>query len=592
MIGIAVLGLIVWGHHMFQSGMNPMLGMTFMLSTMVIARAVGDQDLQLARHAVGRAASSSRRRCCSRSASCRCSSSAACRASSWPSTPVDIFIHDTYFIVAHFHYVLFGGQHVRRLRGHLLLVPEDVRPDDERDARARSTSGSRSISFNVTFFPMHILGIAGHMRRIYDPMQYEFLKPCSTGTCSSRSARCSWARPSSSSSSTSSGASCARQAREQQPVAREHARVAGALAAAARQLPGPAADGVPGALRVLLAARQRGLPARRRVASSRRQRQRRRTEAMSDSAGAPASGLRAATPWRIADVRGRAADYLALTKPRVVVMVLLTTLVGFYLGFGRHGAHPAAPPYALRDSPGRWRHAGAQPVSRARSRRPHGAHTPPSPARRAPGAHRGTAPGPRPAGGRSRLPRGRRERAGRRGHQRHRRQLPPDLHAAQAGDVAVLARRCRPRCVCPPWPAGSRLAEASASRPWSCSRSCTCGRSPTPWRSGRLYRVDYARAGIRVLPAIEGEGLNTAAQSVLNCLALLSVTLLPTLLGMAGSLYFVTALRAGRRASCGRPSGSRVPAPRSPRAGYSSCRSSICRCFSAMMAVDKVHIAP
>src|SRR5437763_16870706 len=35
--GIAGLGFIVWGHHMFVSGMNPALGMTFMVSTMMIA---------------------------------------------------------------------------------------------------------------------------------------------------------------------------------------------------------------------------------------------------------------------------------------------------------------------------------------------------------------------------------------------------------------------------------------------------------------------------------------------------------------------------------------------------------------------------
>src|SRR5206468_12465991 len=37
MIGIAFLSWIVWGHHMFQSGMSPALGTSFMLSTMVIA---------------------------------------------------------------------------------------------------------------------------------------------------------------------------------------------------------------------------------------------------------------------------------------------------------------------------------------------------------------------------------------------------------------------------------------------------------------------------------------------------------------------------------------------------------------------------
>ncbi len=33
------------------------------------------------------------------------------------------------------------------------------------------------IFFNGTFFPMHMLGVGGHMRRIYNPMQYDFLQP-------------------------------------------------------------------------------------------------------------------------------------------------------------------------------------------------------------------------------------------------------------------------------------------------------------------------------------------------------------------------------------------------------------------------------
>src|SRR5262249_22216843 len=59
---------------------------------------------------------------------------------------------------------------------------------------------------------------------------------------------------------------------------------------------------------------------------------------------------------------------------------------------------------------------------------------------------------------------------------------------------------------------------------------------------GRMYRDDYARAGIRVLPVVDGDGASTATHAVVNCLALIPVALLPTLLGMAGAVYFATAL--------------------------------------------------
>jgi protoheme IX farnesyltransferase len=61
----------------------------------------------------------------------------------------------------------------------------------------------------------------------------------------------------------------------------------------------------------------------------------------------------------------------------------------------------------------------------------------------------------------------------------------------------------------------------------------------------RLYRDDYARAGVRVLPVVDVEGSTTERQIVTACLALLAVSLLPTLVGLTGGLYFAGALALG-----------------------------------------------
>ena len=61
----------------------------------------------------------------------------------------------------------------------------------------------------------------------------------------------------------------------------------------------------------------------------------------------------------------------------------------------------------------------------------------------------------------------------------------------------------------------------------------------------RVYRDDYARAGIRVLPVVDADGRSTERQIVMGCLSLLAVSLLPTLVGMAGPIYFLGALLLG-----------------------------------------------
>lgn len=61
----------------------------------------------------------------------------------------------------------------------------------------------------------------------------------------------------------------------------------------------------------------------------------------------------------------------------------------------------------------------------------------------------------------------------------------------------------------------------------------------------KLYREDYERAGFRLLPVVDRDGFSTERQIVSNCAALLVVGLMPTLLGIAGPLYFAAALTLG-----------------------------------------------
>ena len=59
-----------------------------------------------------------------------------------------------------------------------------------------------------------------------------------------------------------------------------------------------------------------------------------------------------------------------------------------------------------------------------------------------------------------------------------------------------------------------------------------------------LYRDDYARAGFQLLPIIDPDGRMTSTQILINCLALTGVSLAPTVIGLTGMLYFYVALIA------------------------------------------------
>jgi cytochrome c oxidase subunit 1 len=89
--------------------------------------------------------------------------------------PVDIYFHDTYFIVAHFHYILFGSTLFAVFGGITYWFPKMFgRMMNEPIGKLHFLL--TFIGFNGTFFPMHLLGIAGMPRRYADPYLHPYLE--------------------------------------------------------------------------------------------------------------------------------------------------------------------------------------------------------------------------------------------------------------------------------------------------------------------------------------------------------------------------------------------------------------------------------
>jgi cytochrome c oxidase subunit 1 len=172
MISIAFLSWVVWGHHMFLSGMNPVLGTAFMMTTMVIAVPSAIKTFNW----LGTLWGGSIRFTTPMIFSLGFVSAFVIGGLSgifMASTPVDIFIHDTYFIVAHFHYVVAGIIFAMFAAIYFWFPKMFGRMMNETWGKVHAIL--TFIFFNSVFFPMHFLGVGGHMRRIYNPMQYEFL---------------------------------------------------------------------------------------------------------------------------------------------------------------------------------------------------------------------------------------------------------------------------------------------------------------------------------------------------------------------------------------------------------------------------------
>ncbi len=165
-VAIAVLGFVVWAHHMFVAGIGTGLQLFFMLATMTIAVPTGVKIFSwiftlwggsiefktpflfaagfIVTFTIG-----------------------GISGVFLANVPIDTQVHDTYYVVAHLHYVLFGGSVMGIFAGIYFWFPKVTgRMYDE--MLGKMQFWLMFIGFNLTFFPMHFLGLLGMPRRISD----------------------------------------------------------------------------------------------------------------------------------------------------------------------------------------------------------------------------------------------------------------------------------------------------------------------------------------------------------------------------------------------------------------------------------------
>jgi cytochrome c oxidase subunit I len=166
LIGILVLGFSVWAHHMFVAGMANWLRVPMMITTLLIAVPTGIKIFSwIATLWRGRIHLTTPMLFALGFVTMF--TIGGLSGIYLGSVPIDIHASDTYFIVAHIHYVLFGGSVFTIFAGIYYWFPKMTgRMYDERLGKAHFWL--TFVSFNATFFPMHYLGLRGMNRRVFD----------------------------------------------------------------------------------------------------------------------------------------------------------------------------------------------------------------------------------------------------------------------------------------------------------------------------------------------------------------------------------------------------------------------------------------
>jgi len=166
LLAILILGFSVWAHHMFVSGMASWLRYFMMASTMLIAVPTGIKVFSwLATLWEGRIQFKTPMLFATGFVSMFVIGGLS--GIYLGAVPIDIHASDTYFVVAHIHYVLFGGSLFTIFAGVYYWFPKMTgRMYNERLGKLHFWLPF--VGFNVTFFPMHWLGLQGMPRRVAD----------------------------------------------------------------------------------------------------------------------------------------------------------------------------------------------------------------------------------------------------------------------------------------------------------------------------------------------------------------------------------------------------------------------------------------
>jgi cytochrome c oxidase subunit 1 len=168
-MAIVVLGLVVWAHHMFTSGTPPWMRLFFTIATAFIAVPTGIKFFNwLATLWGGRITLNS-----AMLFSCAFILQfvfGGITGVALAQVPFDVHVHDTYFVVAHFHYIVFGGSVFVIFASVYHWYPKFTGRMLNEDL-GRLHCALTFIGFNLCFGPQHWLGLNGMPRRVaeYDP---------------------------------------------------------------------------------------------------------------------------------------------------------------------------------------------------------------------------------------------------------------------------------------------------------------------------------------------------------------------------------------------------------------------------------------